>query len=102
MFICGLPGGIDYLLLFLVKHQKIERLEEKRWNARINVWLRSPGLLTCAVFMYLAIMHDEEESACTKNRLETALTAALVFLNGQYYMQVVVGNTFRKNEKYNS
>jgi hypothetical protein len=42
-FLSGLPGGIDYVMLALVKHGKLSREVEKIWNARINVWLRSPG-----------------------------------------------------------
>ena len=44
-FLSGLPGGLDYLMLTLVKHELMERLTEKRWNARINVWIRSPGTM---------------------------------------------------------
>ena len=102
MFICGLPGGVDYLLLTLVKYGVVPKLEEKKWNARINVWLRSPGLMLCAVFMYVALMYGSEESTCSKHKWKTCATAALIFLNGQYYMQVVVGNTFRKNQNYSS
>lgn len=102
MFICGLPGGVDYILLVCVKYGFVPKLEEKKWNARINVWLRSPGLMLCSAFMYVAMMYGQNESTCSQNKFKTCLTAALIFLNGQYYMQVVVGNTFRKDEKYNS
>ena len=102
MFICGLPGGVDYLLLVLVKYGYVPKLKEKSYNARINVWLRSPGLMLCAAFMYVAMLYGQEDSTCSQNKYKTAITAALIFLNGQYYMQVVVGNTFRKNEQYNS
>ena len=33
-FVCGLPGGIDYYLLFLTKMGSIQRLTEKRINVR--------------------------------------------------------------------
>ena len=34
---------IDHALLFLMKHNMIHKLTEKKWNARINVWMRSSG-----------------------------------------------------------
>ena len=31
-FMCGLPGMIDYFLLFLVRNNWIKRMTEKKWN----------------------------------------------------------------------
>lgn len=36
-FASGLPGGIDYLMLVLVKAGYIESITEKRWNDSIQV-----------------------------------------------------------------
>lgn len=44
-FLCGLPGGIDYLLLFLVKMGYIHKLTEKYINTILNAWIRNPGIL---------------------------------------------------------
>lgn len=56
-FICGLPGGLDYVLLCLVKHDMIHKLTEKRWNARINVRLLSLSLCrrTFVVISYICL-----------------------------------------------
>ena len=43
-FISGLPGGIDYLMLTLVKHGVIDVMVQKRTCASLNVWLRAPGV----------------------------------------------------------
>jgi len=43
-FISGFPGGIDYLLLGLVKNGVIHPIREKRLNCSINTWLRAPGI----------------------------------------------------------
>jgi hypothetical protein len=49
-FMCGLPGGIDYLLLFLVKIGKIKKITEKNINVYLNNWIRCPGILyTCSL-----------------------------------------------------
>jgi len=100
-FVCGLPGGLDYILLVLVKHDMIHKLTEKKWNARINVWMRSPGCFACVAVMYMILRYDTG-SICEDHLFEGTLIALLVLFNGQYYMQVVVGNTFRKNPQYSS
>lgn len=44
-FLCGLPGGIDYLLLFLVKRGWMDKISEKYINTVLNAWIRNPGIL---------------------------------------------------------
>lgn len=44
-FATGLPGGIDYLLLFMVKRRLIAPNTEKRINRILNVCIRMPGLM---------------------------------------------------------
>ena len=100
-FLSGLPGGIDYAMLTLVKHKKMSPLKEKVWNARINVWLRSPGCMAAAAVMFVAIRYGKESTICSQNPAIGAVLGALIIFNGQYYSQVVVGNTFRKVEQYN-
>lgn len=95
-FICGLPGGLDYFMLALVKLGRMNRFAEKKLNSRINVWMRSPGLLLSAFCLVIA-RFDEDVTADVVERIPAAVCiggALLCFLNGQYYMQVVVGNTF--------
>lgn len=101
-FICGLPGGLDYIMLVLVKLKKINYEDEKVWNSRINVWVRAPGLIASALFIYIGGLYGDGESPCRTKPILAVLTALLIFFNGQYYSQVVVGNTFRKVKTYNS
>lgn len=100
-FICGLPGGLDYLLLVLVKHGTVDRLTEKKWNARINVWMRSPGCFSCAAVIFMICRYDTD-SVCERHKLLGIVIALLAAVNGQHYMQVVVGNTFRRDQSYSS
>ena len=44
-FMCGLPGCIDYFLLFLVKINLFDKLTEKNVNVFLNNWIRCPGIL---------------------------------------------------------
>jgi len=92
-FICGLPGGIDYAMLAMVKEGYISSATEKVWNARINVWLRSPGLLMTAYAIYLC---EQSIGVRIAHPWVMLMVVALAILNGQYYMQRVVANTSHK------
>jgi len=94
-FICGLPGGLDYIMLACVKHQWMSKLREKVWNARINVWIRSTGLVFCAATIYVGATASHSKTPAWA----ALLGALLCVVNGQYYMQVVVGNTFVKTRQ---
>jgi hypothetical protein len=82
-FICGLPGGLDYVMLALVKHEKISALQEKAWNTRINVWLRSPGLLLSAFCTYQAVRHGPPSTMCAQHPWQAAIASLLITINGQ-------------------
>ena len=56
MFATGLPGGIDYFLLGLVKIGAIQKNTEKRINVLLNTWLRVPGMLFTSTLLYQALM----------------------------------------------
>lgn len=44
-FMTGLPGGITYILLTLVKYKLIGKLTEKVISKHLNLWCRLPGIL---------------------------------------------------------
>ena len=48
----GLPGGIDYLLLTLVKNNKLHYLKEKNYNSYINTYIRMPGGAICSFLTF--------------------------------------------------
>mgnify|MGYP007078086960 CR=1 FL=1 len=101
-FMCGLPGGLDYMMLTLVKHDVISPLTEKTWNTRINVWIRSPGLLLAAFCIYQAARNGPPSSGCAIHPYIAGALGALCVANGQYYMQRVTGNTYRKVQRFSS
>lgn len=88
-FMCGVPGGIDYLMLFLVKHGWMKPMGEKRLNSAINVWFRAPCLISVAVFAYiqLFIQHAPLYIRCFR-----CFLLALASWNGLFFMERVVGN----------
>ena len=53
-FLSGLPGGVDYVLLVLVKQGAMAPITEKRLNAAINTWVRGPSMAVYAMLGWQA------------------------------------------------
>jgi hypothetical protein len=88
-FTTGLPGGINYFFLFLVRNGWMPRLTEKGINHTIQVWIRSPGCVGQAMIS-LAYIFSFDTSLWMK--LFGSLSSLLVLWNGQYFMDRVVSN----------
>jgi len=87
-FTTGLPGGIDYFLLFLVRNGYLNKYAEKDINVFLNVWIRSPGTAAMAALSMASFL-----SAPSTDPLITTLSVIpplLNYWNGQYFMQQVV------------
>jgi hypothetical protein len=89
-FTTGLPGGIDYALLFLTRNNWIDRGYEKRINAWLNTWIRSPGCIS-HVTLTLALISLNYKKY-TLDWWLGIIAAILTFWNGQYFMRQVVEN----------
>ncbi|EGD75474.1 hypothetical protein PTSG_06548 [Salpingoeca rosetta] len=48
----GLPGGIDYIFLVLIKCNVISKMQEKEWNVWVQNWVRAPGCIIHAWLTY--------------------------------------------------
>eukprot|EP01064_Diplonema_japonicum_P023830 TRINITY_DN34270_c0_g1_i1.p1 TRINITY_DN34270_c0_g1~~TRINITY_DN34270_c0_g1_i1.p1 ORF type:complete len:273 (+),score=60.39 TRINITY_DN34270_c0_g1_i1:57-821(+) len=98
----GFPGGVDYVLLCLVKLGYVTPLFEKRWNARIMTWIRNPLTTVLSYILFTGIAFKDDIKASTKIEIAAAgVVALLVYFNGNYYSQKVVGNAYRKDEDIN-
>jgi hypothetical protein len=53
-FTSGLPGGIDYFMLVLVKNKCINSMTEKYYNSIIQLWIRCPGCLAHSFYTWTA------------------------------------------------
>lgn len=104
----GLPGGIDYYLLCLVKKNIIHPLTEKKINAAINAYLRMPGLFITSFLIYQTRLSEQTG----ENRLNvlfniempqtvdwkgfeyysTCLLSFLIFLNSAYFGNLAIYN----------
>jgi len=114
-FASGLPGGLDYVMLVMVKKGWLPSLTEKHVNSQIMVWLRCPGCLYHALFCWLAILELDKRHAAGVSPLlphsplpQTTSFAAkfcacvvmvTFFWNGLYFMERVVANCATRSEQ---
>ncbi len=89
-FTTGLPGGIDYALLFLARNNWLQRGTEKVINAWLNTWIRSPGCISHVTLTLMLI--SVETTMFSQMWWYGIIVAALTFWNGQYFMRQVVEN----------
>ncbi len=92
-FTTGVPGGIDYALLFAVRNGWIHRMTEKNINCALNIWVRSPGCCAQAAFTTVYILSQYDTLGSSYIVGLALLPAFLNYWNGQYFMQQVVWDT---------
>ena len=80
-FMTGLPGGLDYALLAAVKQGWLPPLREKAINAKINTYVRAPGLVFTAALLYTCA----RTSRSRVHPFAAGLCAALCYGNGVFY-----------------
>ena len=94
-FTTGLPGGINYALLFAERNSWISRATEKAWNVPIHQWLRSPGCVAHGALTLATGLSAPEASSF--ERATTVLVALLHVWNGVYFAnQVLRADALRK------
>ena len=86
-FTTGLPGGINYALLFAERNGWITRATEKTINARVHEWLRGPG---CIAHATLAAATSWSQAPTLVGQLAGTLIAALTAWNGIYFAGQVI------------
>jgi hypothetical protein len=91
-FMTGFPGGVDYLMLVLVKTGRIERITQKKMCSFINTWCRVPGHVATTTIFGVCAAHGTTKGvhlACV------GVVASLCLLNGLYYGEQAIGTFHR-------
>lgn len=85
-FTTGLPGLIDYTLLFLNRNNVINRITEKNVNSFLNVWIRGPGCImnTC---MGICIISMNYNTFTLYQLYSSIIMGSLLYWNGIYFMK---------------
>ncbi len=95
-FSIGLPGLIDYALLFLNRNNLIHRYIEKRINVFLNLWIRGPGCImnACITAMNLITYNND----FTNYQINAGIIMLCsVYGNGIYFMEQVVTDYAKYN-----
>jgi hypothetical protein len=87
-FISGLPGGIDYFHLVLIKHDMMTISQQKRICADLNIWMRGPFIVVEVWIMYQAWLYGNT----TVPGAAICVVGLLSVFNAQYYTKQAVAN----------
>ena len=90
---CGAPGAICYAAIAFRKNNLLNRLEEKRINAAVNTWFRSPLVTVSGYVVFVAIWDRPVDGKLEwiSAAIGTCISI-LIFWNGQFYGRQVVEN----------
>ena len=83
-FLTGLPGAIDYFLLWCVKMNLIDSMIEKKAYVYISTWLRSPGCMFITFLTKNFLFHSDS----IIDKMFILLAMMLNLWNGQYYQMI--------------
>jgi hypothetical protein len=99
-FTTGLPGLIDYTLLFFNRNNLIDRYIEKRFNTFLNLWIRAPGCImnTCMSIMTI-VSNYNQLNIQPMNIYGGIVMLSLVYWNGIYFMGQVVTDYANHNHR---
>lgn len=84
-FLSGLPGAIDYMLLYLVKRNKIHTVTEKIIYTYLSAYLRAPGCTFTLLIGFNGLI-DFYNNNQKLNFYILLLTISIIFWNGQFYL----------------
>lgn len=102
VFLTGLPGGIDYLMLVAVKRKYMKSITEKYMNRLSNLLIRQPGALYVTTMIYSRGMYalSESNGLYTKNQFFLLMINVLLSIwNAIYFMERVVASYHVSNHK---
>ena len=86
---CGLPGGLDYILLVLYKYGTINALTEKNINRWLNLLIRMPGMMLVSWYIFLNVYSG---NIIWRDYLLMIISSLIMTINSIYYCNKTVGN----------
>ena len=89
IFLTGLPGGINYYLLFLQRNNIIEKKTQKYYNYHLNLWIRQPGCIATALLSILFYIKFETTFI---EKIFNIYIIIIHYWNGIYFMEQVIKN----------
>lgn len=88
-FLTGLPGGINYLLLFLQRNNIIGKQTQKYCNYQLNLLVRQPGCIATSV---LSLIYMNRFNLSLIEKIMGTYIILTHYWNGIYFMNQVITN----------
>tara|TARA_B110000008_G_scaffold279648_1_gene327702 strand:+ start:4501 stop:5175 length:675 start_codon:yes stop_codon:yes gene_type:complete len=86
--LCGLPGGIDYFALVLVKYNKMTKTTQKYYSSLTNAYIRIPlGIIACC-FNYIAMLNQNN----IKPYYSLLIMGFIIYSNVIYFGKLSIEN----------
>jgi hypothetical protein len=85
---CGIPGGIDYGLLTLVKHNKISSIRQKNISSVLNNYIRYPLGMYGLTVSFIAF----QENIIIANKIFFIYISILIYSNISYFNKLSIEN----------
>jgi hypothetical protein len=96
-FTTGLPGLIDYLLLFFNRNNLIHKYIEKRVNLFLNLWIRAPGCIMNACIGGMNLITNCNQFS-NYHSYACMIIMGSMYWNGIYFMEQVVTDYAKFNK----
>ena len=96
----GIPGGITYLMLFLQKFDKIDKMNEKKISMYLNIWLRAP---LCIIFSTLLYIKNIQAYNITNDLYNYYLTLNMIIftsINGIHFMHTITESHYTMTKSH--
>ena len=93
----GLPGGINYLCLYLMKNDHMNKLTEKKINSYLNNYVRAPGLIITSYILWKDSLN--EEGIKMGLYYSNKILSLLFYLNGSIFSKMAIENYVETKEK---
>lgn len=90
-FTTGLPGGVNYLNLFLYKNGWMVKRKQQRINVFLNSWIRCPGIIMNCAFILQYLYYSKLNFWMN---LYGIITFLILFWNGVYFQNIVSESFF--------
>ena len=87
----GIPGGIDYFLLVLVKLNRLPQKDEKQANALLNTYFRGPFGVLGSYFCYRYIL----EARYISQQAVAVIIMITSYWNANYFTKLAVENNIK-------
>ena len=94
IILCGIPGGIDYVLLSLVKCGIIPRIKEKQINRYLNLLIRWPFIFL-SDYLYIINIYNGNINFSYYMIIPMLINN----YNAVYFCDKVIGNYYLCDEK---